>query len=226
MREAWKVYKNVFSQFSLANIFKLSTEGYFKELESPLFIGKESNVMTALTKDNERVIVKIYRLENCNFNRMYSYIKADQRYIHLKKSKREIVFAWTQREYRNLLMAQEVIAVPKPIALKYNIIVMSVVGNDGPAPPLKNAFPKNPKAFFDEIVLTMKKLYHHGLVHGDLSEYNILNDKEKPVFIDFSQSTTTKSPNHVELLQRDIHNIVSFFKNNADEELLLKEIKK
>jgi len=52
---------------------KESLEG----LGSPIFVGKESNVFTAKGK-NESIIVKIYRLENCDFNQMYDYIKEDQ----------------------------------------------------------------------------------------------------------------------------------------------------
>ena len=72
----FKTYKNVFDNFTDRNIFKLASQGHFDYLESPLFIGKESNVFTAV-KDNKRVIVKIYRLETCDFNRMYDYIKYD-----------------------------------------------------------------------------------------------------------------------------------------------------
>ena len=68
-REKFKTYKNVFDNFTDRNIFKLSSQGHFDQMESPLFIGKESNVFTAL-KDNKRIIVKIYRLETCDFNRM------------------------------------------------------------------------------------------------------------------------------------------------------------
>jgi RIO kinase 1 len=50
------------------------------------------------------------------------------------------------------------------------------------------------------------------LVHADLSAFNILNFDEKPVFIDFSQTTTSKNPHAEEYLNRDIKNITSFFK--------------
>ena len=58
----------------------------------------------------------------------------------------------------------------------------------------------------------MKKMYNIGLVHGDLSSFNILNFNEKPVLIDFSQATLVKTPNSEELLERDVNNIVKFFK--------------
>jgi len=61
------------------------------------------------------------------------------------------------------------------------------------------------------VLENMKKLNNAGLVHGDLSEYNILNYDEKPYFIDFSQSTLLKSESSGDLLKRDIKNISRFF---------------
>ena len=58
----------------------------------------------------------------------------------------------------------------------------------------------------------MKKLHKTRLVHGHLSEFNILNNNENPIFIDFSQCTTLNSGNAMELFDRDIKNIVRFYK--------------
>ena len=92
------------------------SSGHIDGLESPISVGKESNVFSA-KKGNDRVIVKIYRLETCDFNRMYDYIKYDRRYVTLRKQKRKVIFAWAQREYRNLLKAREAgINVPTAIA--------------------------------------------------------------------------------------------------------------
>ena len=81
--EKFKTMHNVFDDFTNRTIFKLITEGHFRGLESPISIGKESNVFSALTEDERRVIIKIYRLETCDFNRMYDYIKDDPRYFGL-----------------------------------------------------------------------------------------------------------------------------------------------
>ncbi len=226
-KEEWKVYKNVFSEFSLRNLFRLSSQGHFEELESPISIGKEANIFTAKTKEGERIVAKIYRLENCNFNKMYSYISSDSRYPSIKKRKREIVFAWTQREYRNLLLAREAITVPTPLAFKDNIILLSFIGSgDHAAPMLKDSIPKNKKKFFLQIIANIKKLYKKGIVHGDLSAFNILNHREEPVFIDFSQSLTLESSMAKELLERDVENVCRFFRKffKAEKEKILKKI--
>lgn len=210
--EDWKVYGNVFSSHSRKLLFKMASQGYFEELESAVNTGKEANVFTALTKENNRIIVKIYRLENCNFNKMREYLLSDPRYINTSTNSRQIVFTWTQREYRNLMLAREVIRVPKPIAIKDNVLLMEYIGDDNPTPELKNKPAKDPKKFFDKVINNMKKLYKIGLIHGDLSQFNILNHQEEPVFIDFSQATMKDASNAEDLLKRDLKNICIYFR--------------
>ncbi|MFH1071801.1 MAG: RIO1 family regulatory kinase/ATPase [Nanoarchaeota archaeon] len=230
-KEEWKVEKNVFSASSERNLFKLSSQGFFQELESPLSIGKEANIFTARKEDGELIIVKIYRLENCNFNKMHEYIRPDPRYQKLKRQKRQVVFSWVQREYRNLLLAREVIKVPTPIAYKDNILLMEFIGESNPSSKVKYDLPKEKKAiaqFFKRTIGNMKKLHEHGLVHGDLSEYNILNCNNEPVFIDFSQSTVVENPHARALLERDVKNVCVFFGKRipVDAEKVLKSILK
>src|SRR3989344_9044632 len=127
-REKFKTMHNVFDDFTNRTIFKLITEGHFRGLESPISIGKESNVFSAITEEGKRVIVKIYRLETCDFNEMYNYIKDDPRYSHLKDKKRKVIFSWVQREYRNLMNAREAqVNVPIPINFSNNLLVMEFV---------------------------------------------------------------------------------------------------
>lgn len=210
-REKFKVYKNVFDSFTEKTLQKLSSQGHFEELKSPVFVGKESNVFTA-SKGRDTVIVKIYRLESCDFNRMFDYIRNDARYADLKNQRRKVIFAWAQREYRNLMIARENgVNVPTPSALLNHVLVLQMIGKNIPAQRLKDSIPRNPKQFFGKVLENMKKLNNAGLVHGDLSEYNILNYDEKPYFIDFSQSTLLKSESSGDLLKRDIKNISRFF---------------
>jgi len=190
----------------------MSSQGHFEELESTVSVGKEANIFTATTKRDERIIVKIYRLENCNFGKMYQYLNQDPRYTSLNKKTRLIIFAWTQREYRNLMLAREVIKVPKPIAFKDNILLMEFIGDDCAAPELKDSSPKDPKKFYKKVLDNMQKLFKKGLIHGDLSPFNILNYNEEPVFIDFSQSTMTTAENAKELILRDVKNISIYFR--------------
>ena len=228
-KEEFKTMHDVFDGFTNRTIYKLITQGHFEGLESPISIGKESNVFSALKKDGTRVMVKIYRLETCDFNRMYDYIKDDPRFLNMKKGKRNIIFAWVQREYRNLLKAREAnLSVPTPLTFSNNVLVLEFIGDSGMiAPKLKDEIPKSPKEFFEKIISNVKKLYMAGLVHADLSAFNILNYNEKPVFIDFSQCTPLDSSRASEYLERDIRNICTFFRKiglKADETKVKEQI--
>jgi RIO kinase 1 len=114
------------------------------------------------------------------------------------------------------------------LAFKNNILVLEFIGNKGEvAPMIKDKKPKDPKRFFELIITNVKKMYQAGLVHADLSAFNILNLNEKPVFIDFSQCSTLKNTRASEFLHRDVKNIVTFFRKlglKLDEEGILKTI--
>lgn len=212
-REKFKTWGNVFDQFTLRNLFELSSKGHFIELKSPISTGKEANIFSAETEHGKDIIVKIYRLETCDFNRMYDYIKYDARYVNLKAKRREIIFSWAQREFRNLMKSREAgVRVPLPIQCKNNILLMELIGDSEAAPKLKDMYPDDPEKFTNKIIDYMKKLHKTGLVHGDLSEFNILNWNDKPVFIDISQGTILRSANAEELLDRDIKNMCRFFR--------------
>lgn len=231
--EKFRVFGNVFDEHSNRNIYKLITEGYFDGMGSPVSVGKEANIFVGEKKEGKPVIVKIYRLQSCNFNKMYDYIKGDPRYLHLKKKRREIIFAWTQREYRNLMKAREAgVKVPTPLTFKDNIIVMEFIGDEDPSSRLSKEIPSTKaglKKFYEKTVDYMRKLHKAGLVHGDLSPFNILNYNGEPVFIDFSQSTTILHPNSIDYIRRDARNVSNFFIKHgiktSEEEIYRKVVK-
>jgi len=228
-RERFKTAEDVFDRFTIRNLFVLGSKGYLEEdTLSPVSIGKEANVFSAV-RDGDQVIVKIYRLETADFNKMYDYIQSDPRYANLANKSREIIFSWAQREYRNLLAARKaMVTAPLPIHFMKNILIMSYIGDDYPAPKLKDEIPKQPQKFFDEIIVNIKNFYKAGFVHGDLSKFNILNHNEQPVLIDFSQASPLRSPIADEMLTRDVHNVGEFFKKlkvTVDEERILSSIK-
>jgi RIO kinase 1 len=227
--EKFKTEHGVFDAFTTKTIFKLASEGHFEGLKSPISIGKESNVFVAQRQDDSYVAVKIFRLETADFNRMYDYIKFDPRFTGLLKRRRQVIFTWAQREYRNLLLAREAgVAAPTPLAVKHNVLVEEFIGKTNPSPRLITSPPKNPAVFFDEILRYITMLYKNSLTHGDLSAFNILNHKEKPIFIDFSHATTAKSPLFNELFERDVKVICNYFnklKLEVDIKKIIKRIK-
>ena len=62
--------------------------------------------------------------------------------------------------------------------------------------------------FLREVLENVKKLYSAGLVHADLSEYNILVTRKGPVLIDLSQAVSVKHPNAKEFLKKDLTNLL------------------
>jgi RIO kinase 1 len=223
----FKVYKDVFDLGTIRALWKLITQGKLEGLESPLKIGKESNVFSALTKQNERIAVKIYRITAADFNRMYYYLAPDKRF-RVMKNKRQVVMTWAKREFINLEKAWEAnVSVPKPIAVNQNVLLMEFIGTDEAAPLLKN-YRNGLDKIFEELVKHMVRLYQDAnLVHGDLSEYNVLVRDGKPVIIDLSHAIPKISVNAVELLERDVKNTCNFFRKHGlkvDDEDILRRI--
>ena len=117
---------------------------------------------------------------------------------HCKGNPRKKVKLWAEKEVRNLkrICMSGKINAPKPVYLKNNVIIMEFVGENGQAAPrLKDAMLTMDKESRDQIaplvyyecVLMMRNLYQTcKLVHGDLSEYNLLFFKKEVWMIDVS----------------------------------------
>ena len=145
---------------------------------------------------------------------MLKYIQGDYRFSRIKRNTKSLVFTWAQKEYRNLEQAfRAKIRVPKPIAIKNNVLVMEFIGKDGVhAPSLKNFRPEDPEKIYKTILLYIRRLYQTAdLIHGDLSEYNIMIWKKKPVIFDVSQAVPSTHPLAEILLKRDLKNVNRFF---------------
>ena len=90
-------------------------------------------------------------------------------------------------------------------------MIIEFIGDEkgNPAQPVRNQPPKNPEEFFNKLIENLKLFVNEAkLVHGDLSNYNILNKDEEPVIIDVSQSVVLDNPISKELLERDINTLV------------------
>jgi RIO kinase 1 len=90
---------------------------------------------------------------------------------------------------------------------------MEFMGKEGTsAPSLKELPPENPNLVYKTLLRYIKRLYQKAdLVHGDLSEYNVMIWKRKPVLFDMSQSVPRSHPLAKILLERDIANLNRFF---------------
>ncbi len=107
--------------------------------------------------------------------------------------------------------------MPEPIANDKNCLIMEFIGDEkGPAPQLKDVPLENPTETYDEVISFIIDGWRDAhLVHGDLSEYNILMSEEGPIVIDVGQSMTSDFFNAKDLLERDIVNVNRFFKNRG-----------
>ncbi len=214
-KEKFKIFKEVFDESTMRTIYKLSSDGYIDYVIGPVSTGKEANVFLGKNFDDEDIAIKIYRIETSNFKNMWKYIHGDKRFEKVKKRKRDIVFAWAKKELKNLELASKIgINVPKPIISRNNVLIMEFIGENGISAPIAKFFtPKKPKSWLSKILNSIKDLYQKaGLIHGDLSEYNILNYKEEPYIIDIGQGVLKDHPIAIELLENDINNILKWFK--------------
>ncbi|WP_247003147.1 serine/threonine-protein kinase Rio1 [Halosolutus gelatinilyticus] len=210
--DQFKVEQSVFDDATFAALYKLVQDGYVEAFGGPLSTGKEANVYHALGDDRE-VAVKVYRINASNFRQMRDYLEGDPRFEGLGGKKKDVVLAWVKKEFANLSRAKTAgVRVPEPIAAERNVLVMEYIGNeDGRAKRLGEVHIENPQTAYDVMREYMRRLYSAGLIHGDLSEYNVVFDDGQLVVIDLGQAVTVHHPNSRGFLERDCRNVANFF---------------
>ncbi|UCG90632.1 MAG: serine protein kinase RIO [Candidatus Heimdallarchaeota archaeon] len=205
---------------------RLQNKGFIDSITGTIASGKESGVFLAELGPKGReyckaysikspIVVKIFRTSTLNFKQIVRYIYGDRRFQKYSKNIRHIINLWVEKEYSNLQrssLAQ--INVPKPILAKNNILLMELLGKDGKPYPLLKFTPKAfVKATLTQILNQTKLLFQRaGLVHADLSPFNIIMVNQTPYFIDMSQSVLISHPRALEFLKRDLRNVLSSFK--------------
>jgi RIO kinase 1 len=211
-----KTLEEVFDGKTLMTILKMLNDGRLKELQGALKSGKESRIYHGIDPDGKDVAVKIY-LTSSNIFRQgrLKYIQGDPRFKNLPHDTRTLVEQWALKEFKNLELASKAeLTVPRPIYVEKNILLMDFIGKEGvPAPHLRDVPLQTPKLWYDKIMEMLQVLYKKAkLVHGDVSEYNILVPDGYPVLIDFAQAVTQEHPEAREFLKRDVENVNNYFK--------------
>jgi len=209
-----KTLDEVFDKPTLLRLGKLISNKVIDHFDFPISTGKEAIVFRAVTPNDDFVAIKIYRTSNLAFKHIAKYIEGDPRFNLINKSRRGVIFEWAKKEYKNLERLKNAnIQVPVPIIKMNNILVMQYIGDSNkPAPLLKDSQPANPKKTYNTIIRFISLMYNKaGIVHADLSAYNILMYQENPYIIDVGQGVLLEHPQSIEFLKRDIHNIVHYF---------------
>ncbi|RDI71724.1 serine/threonine-protein kinase Rio1 [Halopelagius longus] len=211
--DQFKVEQSVFDDATFAAIYKLVQDGYIDAFGGPISTGKEANVYEALGEEGRDVAAKIYRINASNFRHMRDYLEGDPRFEGIGHDKKQVVLAWTQKEFANLSRARQAgVRVPEPIAVERNVLVMELVGLvEDRARRLAEVNVENPQTAYEVVREYMRRLYSAGLVHGDLSEYNMIIHEGELVVIDLGQAVTVHHPNADEFLRRDCTNVAKFF---------------
>lgn len=214
--EEYEVLEEVFDRSTLMVIYDFMNKGTIDEIYGVVKAGKESRVYWGKDKNGKELAIKIYLTVSAEFRKgILKYIEGDPRFRNVKRDTRSLIFAWAQKEFRNLEQATAAkVRVPKPIAVRNNVLIMEFIGKNGVcAPSMKEQTPKNPEKIYKILLKYLKRLYSKAeLVHGDLSEYNIMIWKGRPILFDMSQAVPLAHPLADFLLRRDLNNLNRFFK--------------
>jgi len=226
--EEYEVLEEVFDRSTLMTIYDFLNKGTIDQIFGVVKAGKESKLYWGKDKNGNALAIKIFLTISAEFKRggMIPYIEGDPRFAHIKRDTRSLVYAWAQKEFKNLMQAAEAgVRVPKPIDVSHNVLIMEFIGENGvSAPLLRETEVKNPRRVYNQVLTNVKRLYQRAkLVHGDLSEYNIMMWKNQTILFDVSQAVPLEHPMAYQLLRRDLENLNRYFKRLSVEVLSSEE---
>ncbi|UCE44581.1 MAG: serine protein kinase RIO [Candidatus Bathyarchaeota archaeon] len=219
--DEYKVLEEVFDRSTLMTVYEFLNKGTIDEISGVVKAGKEGRIYWGRDSDGGELAIKIYLTVSAEFKKgMLPYIEGDQRFVHVRRDTRSLVYAWAQKEFKNLKRAHQVgIRVPRPIDVKKNVLIMEFIGENGvSAPVLKEASLQSPDKVYQQLLACIKKLYQKAeLVHADLSEYNTMIWDGELVLFDISQAVPLEHPMASKFLRRDLENLHRYFKKlNVD----------
>ena len=206
----------------------LIDEGIVERVVRPLMSGKEAQVYLVESGGEQRV-AKVYKdAAHRSFTRRAEYTEGrksrnsrDQRAMARgsRHGKAQEEAAWRSTEVDMVYRLRAAgVRVPIPHHFMEGVLVMELVKDvDGsPAPRLGEAAVDAPLArtLFDALIVEVVKMLCAGVVHGDLSDFNVLLSADGPVIIDFPQSMdAAKNQNAREILLRDVANLHRFLRS-------------
>lgn len=210
----------------------LVEDGLVDEVIRPLMSGKEAAVYVVRCGSELRC-AKVYKEANKRgFRQAAEYQEGrkvrnsrDARAMakgskHGRKNQEE---NWQNAEVAALFrLANAGVRVPKPFDFLEGVLLMELVtdGEGGVAPRLNDVdlHPDDAREFHAFMIEEIVKMLCAGLVHGDLSEFNVLLGPEGPVIIDLPQAVDAAGNNHAfKMLERDVGNMAAYFGQFAPE---------
>jgi RIO kinase 1 len=210
----------------------LLDHGVIEDVLRPLQSGKEAEVYLVICGGKE-CVAKVYKnAQHRSFQHRAEYtegrrVRSSRQQRAMKKGSRhgraKTEEAWRSAEVDAIqLLRGADVRVPEPIAYTDGVLVMELVrGYDGqPAPRLVDTHftPEEAVEVFHFLLREVVKMLCAGLVHADLSDFNVLMSADGPVIIDFPQAIDPSSnQNASKLLIRDVKNLTSFLGRFAPE---------
>lgn len=206
-------------------ILPLVDQGIIQEVVRPLMSGKEAQIYLVIS-GGERRVAKVYKTaQNRTFRQRTEYTEGRAvrntrtqraRNRHSRFGRAQDEAAWRSAEVDIIYRLRAAgVRVPEPHLFMDGVLVMELVTDvhGNPAPRLADLAldPVEAKAVFGILLSGVVKMLHAGVVHGDLSVYNVLMGHDGPVMIDFPQAV---DPAHNQsarkLLLRDVENMTQF----------------
>ncbi|MEM2105807.1 MAG: serine/threonine-protein kinase RIO2 [Candidatus Bathyarchaeia archaeon] len=185
----------------------------------PLGVGKEADVYDALNPKGEKIAVKFHRLGRISFRqtmRKRAYTTEHANWLFQSRLAAE-------KEFQALTLTfSHKVAVPEPVSQNRHAIAMGMIEGAELAEWKELS---EPEKILKRILRNIRKAYlQAGVIHADLSEYNIiLKPNMQILIIDWPQYVTSKHPNAQQLLTRDVKNVLQYFKRKFMLKITLKE---
>jgi len=199
--------------------------GIIQEVVRPLMSGKEAQVYLVISEGQERV-AKVYKeAQDRTFKHRAEYTEGrrtrnsrDQRAINkrTRHGRAQDEAAWRSTEVDMIYRLRDAgVRVPEAHQFIDGVLVMELIKDDAgnPAPRLGDlAFePEQAAEIYDLLIDQVVRMLCAGVVHGDLSDFNVLMGAEGPAMIDFPQAVDPASnQNARRLLLRDVDNLHRF----------------
>ena len=199
--------------------------GIIEEVLRPLMSGKEAQIYLVIS-GGERRVAKVYKeAQDRSFRQRAEYTEGrksrnsrDARAMakHSRHGKAQDEAAWRSAEVNAIYcLSAAGVRVPAPYHFVDGVLVMELVtdAQGDPAPRLGDLQfePGGAREVYEHLITQVVRMLCAGVVHGDLSEFNVLMGADGPVIIDFPQAVDPASNASArKLLIRDVDNLHRF----------------